>query len=278
MLSIGELAARTGLSPATLRMWETRHAFPVSHRLASGHRRYDPDTVDRVRAVVRRQTAGVRLEAAIAEVGAQPHATPSVYAELRSRHPELTPWVLRKSTVLALTHAIEDECVARAEQGVLFGAFQRQRHLRAAQPRWEDLASTARATFMFAVGPNDSLDHSRITHVQLGEDAPMRREWSLVCDGTSFPVALSAWELPGQGPVPDPDRRFETVWTVDPVAVREASRVCAGIAAGVGVPAATELVGNLPALPHTDSAMMAAAGRMFARVVAYVDRKPAPPS
>ena len=40
-LSIGELSARTGVTPSTLRIWEERHGFPVPTRLGSGHRRYD---------------------------------------------------------------------------------------------------------------------------------------------------------------------------------------------------------------------------------------------
>ncbi len=39
-LTIGALAERTGMQPATLRMWEQRHGFPRAQRLPSGHRRY----------------------------------------------------------------------------------------------------------------------------------------------------------------------------------------------------------------------------------------------
>ena len=47
-LTIGDLAARTGLTTATLRMWESRHGFPVPTRLDSGHRRYDEHDVGQV--------------------------------------------------------------------------------------------------------------------------------------------------------------------------------------------------------------------------------------
>ncbi|RZI79063.1 MAG: MerR family transcriptional regulator, partial [Microbacterium sp.] len=89
-LTIGDLAQRTGLSPAVLRMWETRHGFPVPSRLESGHRRYTDTDVDQVLQVLRRKDAGVRLEVAIAEAGqVLPPASPSVFAELRRKHPAL---------------------------------------------------------------------------------------------------------------------------------------------------------------------------------------------
>lgn len=272
-LTIGELARQTGVAPATLRMWESRHGFPVADRLSSGHRRYRPETVDRVRGVLRRQAAGVRLEAAIAEAGVAAPATPSVYAELRRAHPELTPHVLRKSTLVAFSQAIEDECVARADRALLFGAFQHDRHLRASLARWEDLARTARATIAFVVGSPELPAGSRIVTVPLAEDAPMRREWAIVCDATPLPVALSAWELPGQDDVPDAQRRFETVWTLDPAAVRAASRVCARVAFEAKVGGGAALVDELEETPRVLAGDLTAAARLFSRVVAYVEQR-----
>src|SRR3954453_16235764 len=106
-LTIGDLADRTGLTPATLRMWESRHGFPRPRRLASGHRRYDERDVDLVRAVLRRRDSGARLEVAIAGVAlaraarAEPPGAPSVHATMRRLHPGRAPQRLNKLTVLA---------------------------------------------------------------------------------------------------------------------------------------------------------------------------------
>ena len=43
----------------------------------------------------------------------------------------------------------------------------------------------------------------RTTMVDLPDDAPMRREWAVVCDAPDYPAMLTAWELPGQSTVPD---------------------------------------------------------------------------
>ena len=64
----------------------------------------------------------------------------------------------------------------------------------------------------------------------LPEGAPLRREWFLVCDAPDLPACMAAVERPGQAGAPDGQRRFETVWTVDPRVVRHASRVAAALA------------------------------------------------
>jgi DICT domain-containing protein len=141
--------------------------------------------------------------------------TTSVFAELRRRHRHIAPQLLRKSTLLALTWAMEDECCARAQQPLLFGAFQRRQFFDRARPRWEELARTARSAVVFAdFGSEGSGVTSGIHAVHLPEEAPMRREWSLVCDAPDHTVALAAWELPGQRDVADGDRLFEAVWTL----------------------------------------------------------------
>ena len=91
-LSIGELAARTGVSEATLRMWERRHGFPTPERLPSGHRRYREGEVELVQEVVRERSAGVSLAAAIgSRARVRGREAESIFAGLRRRNPELQP-------------------------------------------------------------------------------------------------------------------------------------------------------------------------------------------
>lgn len=273
-LTIGDLAQRTGTTPAVLRMWETRHGFPVPHRQPSGHRRYDEQQVALVAQVLRRRDAGIRLDVAIAEAlaSASPGA-PSVFAVLRKRHPALVPHRLKKSTLLALSWALEDECCARAESPVLFGSFQTEAFWGPSVPRWNELARVARSTIVFAdfdelVDPGAAAP----VLVPLTGDAPMRREWSVVCDATENAACLSAWELPGQTDVPDRHRIFESVWTVDPRAVRDAARASARVAVANGAVRATALLDDLTEQPVGQVADPAATTALFNRIVAYVDR------
>jgi MerR family transcriptional regulator, light-induced transcriptional regulator len=277
-LTIGDLAERTGLTPAALRVWEARHGFPRPRRLESGHRRYEERDVELVQQVLRRRDNGSRLEVAIAGVVlaqasvTDPPQSPSVYATMRHLRSDLQPQRLMKSTLLALSWAIEDECCARAERPVIFGAFQRESYYRAAEDRWTELARVARATIVFAGFPAKPEEAGNIAFVQLPDDAPMRREWAVICDAPSYPAMLTAWELPGQAEVPDRRRLFECVWTVDPGAVRDAARSCARVALQLGYGDAAPLLYEMADDPPAAPVEVQQATSLLNRVVAYVDR------
>ncbi len=281
-LAIGDLAERTGLSTATLRMWESRHGFPVPHRLESGHRRYREEDVEAIQAVLRHKDAGTRLELAIvnAMADAEP-AAPSIYAYLRRRHPGLGVHRLKKSTLIALSWAIEDEFCAKADQAAIYASFQRARYFDLARPRWTELARVAQGATVFADFPESDLD-ARPVQIALPEDAPMRREWAVVCDSSELPVVLTAWELPGQVDVPERQRLFESMWTVNGKAVHDAARVCEAVArqhrSGIDGPAsdgqpihgATSEADPVLSRPHSPD--LSAVTALFNRMVAYVDR------
>lgn len=282
-LTIGDLAERTGVTTAVLRMWESRHGFPEASRLPSGHRRYREEDVDLVQQVVRRRDSGIRLETAIAEAAATraPDA-PSIYADLRRRHPGLASHRLRKSTLIALSWAIEDECCAVAERPILFGAFQKSAFYAPSEPRWRELARVAQSTIVFAddwprteepgAVPANASSAIGPIRARLAPDAPMGREWAVICDALDSTACLTAWELPGQSAVPDRDRIFEALWTVDPIAVRDAARVAAGVASRAGVAAAAPLLYDLASAPTPRTTTASGVTALFNRVVAYVDR------
>ena len=229
---IGEVVGRTGVAEATLRMWERRYGFPAPERLASGHRRYSERDIELVRTVAARRAAGLSLPVAIEQArteSAQP--VPSVYAALRRRRPDLEPRTLLKPMMLALTHAIEDEALARAERLVLFGSFQRQRFYRQAEPRWRELSRTADTAIVFADFDRLRAPRGRPAEVPVPREHPLNREWALVCEGEDFALCLTGWESPERAGTSDAGRRFETIWSVEPDVVREASRICAAIAA-----------------------------------------------
>ena len=217
---------------------------------------------------------------AIADTLAQdPPALPSVYAELRRKHPDLPVQRLHKRTLLALSWAIEDEFCAKSEQAILFGAFQQGRYYAAARPRWDELALVSRSAFAFAEFPE--LDRPQAVGsgsrpgpvlVPLAPAEPLAREWAVVCDSVQLPAALTAWELPGQLDVPDRERIFESIFTVDPGAVRDAARLCAGVAVRAGAAEAAPALYDLADQPPAGTADLGAVSAMLGRVLTYVDR------
>ncbi len=230
-LTIGDLARRTGVPSATLRSWESRHGFPRPDRGAGGHRRYAETEVAAVLEMVRYRDSGLALETAVRRVTTESVQPRSIYVELRRRHPTLTAQTLTKTSLLALSRAIEDECCAQAQAPLLFGCFQRDRFLSASRARWVELARTAQAAVMFAeLATPATLGSARPIEVALPRESPLNREWAVVCDAPDLPACLAAVERPGQEGVADPDRRFDAVWTVDPRAVRDAGLVAVALA------------------------------------------------
>lgn len=64
-LSIGDLAAATGVAPDTIRVWERRYGRPQPVRLPSGHRRYTEDHVRWLRRVTEALAGGHRAGAVV---------------------------------------------------------------------------------------------------------------------------------------------------------------------------------------------------------------------
>ena len=274
LLAIGDLAERTGVPPATLRSWESRYGFPEPIRIGGGHRRYPETEVAAVLQVLRHRESGFALEAAVRLATAESHDPRSVYAELRRHHPGLTSQALSKGTLVALSRAIEDECCARAEEPLLFGAFQRVAFLRESYGRWAELARTARAAVVFAdVATPAAVRPGAPVEVALPPKAPLNREWIVVCDAPDLPACLAAVEQPGQGDTRGPRRLFEAVWTVDPRVVRHASRVAAALAdsyrPGWRI---TELTGLEEEAPVA-SADLRRASDLLNRMIVYLDAR-----
>ena len=272
LLAIGELARRTGVPTTTLRSWESRYGFPRAVRQADGgHRRYEESEVRAVLEVLERRSSGLSLPTAVQRVVDGPARSGSVFAELRRRHPALTTQVLTRPTLLAMSRAIEDECFARAAEPLLFGGFQRATFLRGSYDRWRELARTARHAVVFADFDDPApLEPGKPVEVALPRDAQLNREWLVICDSPDRPALLPAGARPGQD-ASSAHRRFEALWSVDPVVVRDASRVAAALADRYR----PDWRPGAPVLPDEDpgagSADLQRASALFDRMLGYLD-------
>jgi len=275
-LTMREVSAQTGVEAATLRMWEQRHGFPTPHRLPSGHRRYSARDVELIRRVVSDRAGGLELKAAIENAKLASSVAPkaagddSIFAGLRQRRPELTPYLLPKRTLIAVSHAIEDECGAGAEKAMLFASFQRERFYRSAEARWRDLAGPARFAVVLADFSELRDSSGAPVEVPIERSDPIGREWSVICDAPSLTACLSGWERPGQEDVRDMDRAFETLWSVDPVLVREASAVACAIIERSAPAVAERLHPALEEPAHGEGGHRTALTSLTNRMIAYV--------
>jgi DICT domain-containing protein len=273
-LAIKDVAERTGIAAGTIRMWEQRHGFPTPGRTASGYRRYTEDDVEALRKVVALRRRGLSVRAAIAraqDAAGGPADHPSIYAAVAAADLGARPQVLRKSTLIALSKAIEHEALALAAAPVVFGAFQREPFYRRVQQRYRRLALHADAAAVFADFPGVRHPAGAPVEIPIAADGALGNEWAVIVDAPGYAACLLAWEQPGAAEPGGPDdreRRFEAIWTISPEATRRAAQVAARLA-GRADPAygerLQELLEDRPlALEEPAPALTALTNRMVA--------------
>jgi DICT domain-containing protein len=271
-LPISAVAEATGVSAAVLRAWEQRYGFPVAARAESGHRRFDAQQVEEIRRVVRERDAGLSLERAIERARSRERdaqVPTSIFAALRRRRPDLPVHGLRPRTMLAISRAIEDECCAQADAPMLFGSFQREPLYRRSQPRWRELARTATVAVVFADFARNRTPKRGPVEVALPETSALRREWAVICDAPDAAACLAGVELPADD---EPrGRRFEALWSVDPVVVRDAAEVAAQLARHY-TNDAYRIEAVPPGGPTDPAVALRRATALTNRIVAYLER------
>jgi MerR family transcriptional regulator, light-induced transcriptional regulator len=272
-LSIKEVAERTGVAAGTLRMWEQRYGFPVPERTPSGYRRYRGEIVDALRRVVELRERGLSMAAAIerAQEGRElPTDRPSIYGAVAAAS-GIPRQRLRKSTLQAISRAIEDEALARAAGPVTFGAFQQTRFYAPVAHRYRELARLGDAVTVFADFAQVREADGEPLEVPIGRADALGSEWAVVVDAPGFSACLLGWEPPDNS-VPDADRVFEAVWTVDPRVTRDAAIVGARLV-GRSDPAAgarlEELLSDRPLATENPAPALTA---LTNRMLAYVER------
>ena len=269
-ITIAQLADATGVSTATLRAWEERHDFPRPQRPEGGHRRYSPADVDAVRAVVAERASGATLRGAIERVVARPSQLgDSVFAALR-RGGRVGAQEVSKETLVALSHALEDELSLRAEPGVLVGAFQERRFFASAEPRWRELARGERVTVAFADFTRAHGDGAeRPARVPIAAGGALEREWAVVHLAPLTSAVLVGRQLPDGRRRGAP--RFELVWSLDP----HVARAFVAHAAHLARPAAPEVAARIDAaIEDTAAASVdpSFATALTGRALAHLDR------
>jgi len=281
-LAIKDVAERTGLAAATIRMWEQRYGFPAPERTPSGYRQYTERDVETLRRVVTLREAGFSVPMAIQRARTREGATdrPSIYGAIVNQDVPVRPQQLRKSTLLAISRAIEDEALARAAGPVVVGAFQHERNYRAVEHRYRRLAATADAAVVFADFAVPRRPRGGPAEVPGTEREAIGNEWAVVIDAPGYAACLLAWEDPDSQAIaglPDGERRFEALWTLDPRTVRRAAQVAGALAGRVDPELGRqlgELLADRPlAMEEPAPALTATTNRMLA----YLEPPPALP-
>jgi DICT domain-containing protein len=273
-LAISDVAERTGIAAGTIRMWEQRYGFPAPRRAPSGYRRYAPEDVETLRRVQAYRRRGLSVRAAIDRARETGGASdrPSLYAAVAGTGQGARPQLLRRSTLEALSRAIEHETLALAAAPILVGAFQREPFYRAVEPRWRRLAAHADAAVVFADFARPRAPEGGAVELPIDIADALGNEWAVIVDAPGFAASLLAWERPERDRNGDGgERRFEAIWTLDPVAARRAARTAAALAGTIDPATGARLDALLAERPLALEQPVPALTALANRVVAYLE-------
>jgi DICT domain-containing protein/signal transduction histidine kinase len=181
----------------------------------------------------------------------------SVLADLLQAMPQLRPQLYFKSSLTALSHAMEDQVLAGLEQPLVIASFQRERFYRQEAHRYRRIAERTPQVYVLAAPETEFKNCSDVYETVAFEPADgLSQEWHLIVLGQKYSTCLicreravpeemrgKAGELPffnsSRGePMAnqkvasrflssfemDPARRFEGIWTSD----RDVTCIAAG--------------------------------------------------
>jgi len=276
-LAIKDVAERTGIAAATIRVWEQRYGFPEPARTGSGYRVYTDADVDALKRVSALREGGLSVPAALErarESGGGGSDRPSIFGAVSSSEDAPASRLLRKETLLAISRGIEDETLARAAAPVVVGAFQSARNYAVVAHRYERLARNADACVVFADFDAVRKRRGRPTEIPIAPEDALGNEWAVVVDAPGYAACLLAWETPESQrdeQLPDGERRFEALWTLDPRIVRRAALVGAALAGRADAALGRRLEALLHDRPLAFEAPTPALTALTNRIVGYLD-------
>jgi len=143
--------------------------------------------------------------------------SPSVLTELLQIQPALRQQMYFKSSLTALSHAMEDQVLAETAGGnpLIIAAFQRERFYRQEAHRYRRIAEKSQQVYVLSAPEAEFKNSSEIYEtIAFTPDDALAEEWHLVAIGHNYASCLICRERPTQDKW-DNNRRFEGIWTFD---------------------------------------------------------------
>ena len=150
----------------------------------------------------------------------------SVLEDLRQAQPQLRSQTYFKSSLIALSHAMEDQVLAGDSSPLVIATFQQERFYRLEANRYSRIAQATNQVYVLAAPESDFSNHSgQYETIAFNPDEPLSQEWNLVVLGRNYGTCLVCQE----GDIPegesrwlgqtqleiDTARRFEGIWSFD---------------------------------------------------------------
>lgn len=148
----------------------------------------------------------------------------SVLAELVLEVPQIKPEIYFKSSLTALSHAMEDQVLASSDQPLVIATFQKENFYRQEAHRYRQISNLTSQVYVLAA-PETEFKNSSEYHetVAFHPRDTLSREWNLLVLGQEYSSCLICNEYDNSGQVDeispfneiDQVRRFEGIWTFD---------------------------------------------------------------
>lgn len=145
----------------------------------------------------------------------------SVLAELLQALPHPRSQIYFKSSLVALSHAIEDHVLAGSEPPLVIASFQRERFYHQEVHRYRRIAKKTNQLYVLAAPETDFKNNSGAYETVAFEPTDgLAEEWHLVVIGQQYATSVLCRERPAltaeSAPLEmDSTRRFEAVWSSD---------------------------------------------------------------
>lgn len=157
----------------------------------------------------------------------------SVLADLLQELPNLRPQIYFKSSLTALSHAMEDQVLASSDPPLVIASFQRERFYRQEAHRYEKIAQKSEQIYVLAA-PETSFTngYDRYEMVAFDPEDSLTQEWHLVVIGQQYASCLICRERLASTMAEaenlvdiDTSRRFEGIWTFDRQVTKKAAEI-----------------------------------------------------
>ncbi len=208
----------------------------------------------------------------------------SVLSELLRQMPQLRSHLYFKSSLTALSHAMEDRVLAGTDRPLLIASFQQEKFYRQEAHRYRRLGEISDQVYVLAAPDTEFKD--RIQEYELvpfDHTDALTGEWHLVAIGPQSAACLICREKivpPSEVPVLpeiDPSRRFEGIWTFDRQVTIAAAHILLDriqgyrpeLAAKI-LQAKQEYLVAVPTIPHDHAA---SADAFVQRLVTYLQAR-----
>jgi signal transduction histidine kinase len=150
----------------------------------------------------------------------------SLLRDMLQSLPHVSPQIYFKTSLTALSHAMEDLVLDRPDRPLVIANFQHERFYRHEAHRYQQIAAHTDQLYLLTV-PDQRAIALPVSYPTIGLDPhdELAQEWHLIIVGQSYAACLIAREyaVPLNTQTLDAARQFQGFWTFDPIISRLAA-------------------------------------------------------